>query len=542
MAYDDAEEALARAQLALTTYLTDSDALHVDLRAREAVHRAEVEAAKAFHDAQDRLHSAKMLANQAAMYERAAIDRKTMALEREREAAKLESTEQQRIKTMQQHAKSKAIHDKALAIKNGKNLGRLEFRRQSEEAARKTQAPSSRGELQQHDAAAAHIQKHQRSKRDREVAKRHRAARKIQAAQRGLQERTAMVTKHEAARQMQALRRGKVGRTEIASKHYAASRIQAVHRGREGRKDLTGRHRAVTQIQAVQRGRKVRSTTIVAGCENDGPCGLSKTEIRVRTASMTAAQRTAFIDAFTEEKVRLQRAQDKKEAMENAQREQDATKNLATKLKREAETRKYATRLRQMDRSKIEDRRRQKEEQLYRSRFSTGRQWTTAEVQAMQAAPQQPPSAPVEASSRGSVQANKQHVARIYSAPQRRRRVVGGSSPHGAQQQVWGFEVKSLSMYSMHHARYCLATGNSLCCYPQQHRGTPRQPSPANGIQHLHVPQPPSAGARSSSTPMVWHAADAASSYDPAAAAVAAASAAARGEQQQVRALYFLYM
>ena len=36
------------------------------------------------------------------------------------------------------------------------------------------------------------------------------------------------------------------------------------------------------------------------------------------------------------------------------------------------------------------------------------------------------------------------------------------------QQQVWGFEVKSLSMYSMHHARYCLATGNSLCCYPQQ--------------------------------------------------------------------------
>ena len=36
------------------------------------------------------------------------------------------------------------------------------------------------------------------------------------------------------------------------------------------------------------------------------------------------------------------------------------------------------------------------------------------------------------------------------------------------QQQVWGFVVKSLSIYSMHHARYCLATGNSLCCYPQQ--------------------------------------------------------------------------
>ena len=28
------------------------------------------------------------------------------------------------------------------------------------------------------------------------------------------------------------------------------------------------------------------------------------------------------------------------------------------------------------------------------------------------------------------------------------------------QQQVWGFVVKSLSIYSMHHARYCLATGN----------------------------------------------------------------------------------
>ena len=36
------------------------------------------------------------------------------------------------------------------------------------------------------------------------------------------------------------------------------------------------------------------------------------------------------------------------------------------------------------------------------------------------------------------------------------------------QQQVWCFEFKSLSIYSMHHARYCLATGNSLCFYPQQ--------------------------------------------------------------------------
>ena len=43
------------------------------------------------------------------------------------------------------------------------------------------------------------------------------------------------------------------------------------------------------------------------------------------------------------------------------------------------------------------------------------------------------------------------------------------------QQQVWGFVVKSLSIYSMHHARYCLATGNSLCCYPQQQQQQQQQ-------------------------------------------------------------------
>ena len=87
------------------------------------------------------------------------------------------------------------------------------------------------------------------------------AAMRIQAAQRGRQERQKMRDKRDKAKRKQALQRERDARME-ADREAAAKKIQSIQRGRQVRVSIANREAAAAKIQAVQRGRQTRKKPI----------------------------------------------------------------------------------------------------------------------------------------------------------------------------------------------------------------------------------------------------------------------------------------